>query len=92
MTVNLLYLFLLINLISFIAFAWDKQKAKNNQRRISESTLFLLSAIGGSAGSILSMLIFRHKTAKTSFKLTMAAIVLVQILLIFYYIKTTISA
>ncbi|MET3731301.1 DUF1294 domain-containing protein [Moheibacter stercoris] len=82
------YLFIILNLITFIAFAWDKHKAKNNQRRISESTLLLLTLFGGTIGAILAMILFRHKTAKTSFLLKVAAIILFQILLILYFFNT----
>lgn len=82
------YLFIALNLITFITFAWDKHKAKNNQRRISESTLLLLTLFGGTIGAILAMILFRHKTAKTSFLLKVAAIILFQILLILYFFNT----
>lgn len=60
----LLYTFLAINLIAFVLMSYDKQLAQNNKRRISEKTLLTFVAIGGTIGSGLGMLFFRHKTAK----------------------------
>ncbi len=60
---------LIINVITFIAYGIDKQKAKNKQRRISEKALITLSFIGGSLGAYLGMIIFHHKTKKTKFKI-----------------------
>ena len=75
--------FTAISILSFLLFGLDKQKAKQNKRRISEFTLLLVSFLGGSLGSLLGMLIFRHKTSKTSFKIKFGLILLAQILIIF---------
>ncbi|WP_313384271.1 DUF1294 domain-containing protein [Chishuiella sp.] len=79
-----LYLFI-INFISFILFGIDKYLAKNKKNRIPENTLFLFSLLGGSLGSILSMIIFHHKTKKTSFKLKMFFVLLIQLLIVYCY-------
>lgn len=71
----LLY-FIIINLISFILFFIDKQKAKKDRWRIQEKTLHAMSFLGGVFGSIASMIIFHHKTKKTVFVvITIAALV-----------------
>ena len=80
--------FTAISILSFLLFGLDKQKAKQNKRRISEFVLLLLSFLGGSVGSLLGMLIVRHKIAKTSFKIKFGLIFLVQILIILYYLKS----
>lgn len=58
---------LFINFITFLVFGWDKQKAKNGGWRTPERALFLLAAMGGSAGAWIGMYFFHHKTAKTRF-------------------------
>ncbi|MDF2610625.1 MAG: hypothetical protein K0R92_2099 [Lachnospiraceae bacterium] len=60
----------------------DKTKARKNQWRIPEKTLFIAAILGGSVGSILGMKFFRHKTKHSIFALGMPAILIVQILLI----------
>jgi len=63
----MLIYFLSINLVTFLAFAWDKAKAEHKQRRMSEYTLLSLSILGGAAGSLLGMYLCRHKTRKPLF-------------------------
>ncbi|NGY36692.1 DUF1294 domain-containing protein [Flavobacterium sp. XN-5] len=79
------YVFLIINTLGFLVMAYDKYLAKNHKRRISEKTLLTLVLIGGTLGSGLSMLIFRHKTAKRSYLLKFWAIILLQ-MLVFYFL------
>jgi len=84
----LLYTFLAINLIAFVLIGYDKKLAIKNKNRISEKTLLIWVAIGGTIGSSLAMSIFRHKTAKTSYRLKFFGIVSLQVLIIitlFYF-------
>lgn len=53
---------LAVNLISFALMGIDKQNARKGARRIPEKTLFLFVFLGGSAGGLAGMLLFRHKT------------------------------
>lgn len=56
-----------VNLITFTAFGIDKWKAVHKQWRIPEKTLLGLSFIGGAAGGLVAMHLFRHKTRKRKF-------------------------
>ncbi|MBO4414917.1 MAG: DUF1294 domain-containing protein [Lachnospiraceae bacterium] len=56
-----------INLAAFIMFAVDKIKAIKGKWRIRESTLLIISFIGGSLGGLLGMIICRHKIRKWYF-------------------------
>ena len=75
-----LYL-LIINITSFITMGIDKFKAIKNKRRISEHTLITLSAFGGSIGTLLAMLIFRHKIRKPKFILLIPTFIVILILI-----------
>lgn len=75
---------LIINLIGFIIMGMDKRKAIRHTYRIPEKTLFLAALLGGSIGSILGMQLFRHKTKHWYFVIGMPAILILQILLIFF--------
>lgn len=86
MKVLLLY-FLIISVITFTIAGYDKFLAHKQKRRIPENTLFLLAFIGGSIGLLTAMLIFRHKTAKTSFIIKFVGIILIQIIVV--YLKMT---
>lgn len=72
---------IIINLISFLAMYVDKAKAKKGKWRIKEHTLFMLTLIGGSIGSIVGMNVFRHKTKKARFFIGFPTILVLQIVL-----------
>lgn len=78
------YYFIIINIINFILFAIDKQKAKKNQWRIPESWLFFTSFIGGSLGGLLAMNIMKHKTSKVTFLIIMPILAIFNFLTWFY--------
>lgn len=80
---------LALNLAGLLSMGIDKQKARKHRWRIPEKTLFLIAALGGSAGSILGMLLFRHKTRHLSFCLGMPGILALQIIgawTVFHYL------
>jgi len=81
MEVLLLY-FLIINFAVFTIAGYDKYSAIKNKRRIPENTLFSMALLGGSIGLLLAMLLFRHKTGKTSFIIKFGIIFLIQIILL----------
>jgi uncharacterized membrane protein YsdA (DUF1294 family) len=58
------FLFILLNLVTFAIFGYDKFLARTNRSRISEKTLLSLAVIGGSAGAVFAQKIFRHKSRK----------------------------
>ena len=67
-----------LNLALLLAMGIDKRRAIRKQRRISENTLLTLALLGGSAGGILGMLLFRHKTRKPAFFIGYPLILLAQ--------------
>jgi len=72
-----------VNLAAFAAFGRDKALAKRKERdpsvrRIPERTLFALAILGGSAGAILGMFFFHHKTRHWYFRYGLPAILLAQ--------------
>lgn len=80
----LIYYLLAIDLITFIVYGIDKYKAKKAKWRISEATLLLMAAIGGSIGAWLGMKAWHHKTLHKKFKYGIPAILLLQITAIIY--------
>jgi len=82
----LLFYFLLLNITGFFLMGIDKRKARKNQWRIPEKTLFLIAILGGSLGSILGMHVFRHKTKHASFIIGMPCILLVHLFIIYLFI------
>lgn len=51
-----------MSLIAFFTYLSDKRRAKKGKWRIRESVLLGLGFLGGAAGALLAMNIFRHKT------------------------------
>ena len=82
MEVLLLY-FLIINFAVFIIAGYDKYLATKNKRRIPENTLFSMALLGGSVGLLFAMLLFRHKTSKSSFIVKFCGIFLIQIMVVY---------
>ena len=64
--------FTVFNGAAFVAFGFDKWRASRSKRRVSEFSLALLGALGGWPGGLVGMTVFRHKTAKLTFKLKYA--------------------
>ena len=68
-----------INILSFLVFGLDKRKARKDRWRVPEATLLLLAVIGGSAGALLGMVVFRHKTRHNKFRIGLPLILLAQL-------------
>ena len=73
---------IVVNVVAFALMGIDKHKAKKNQWRIPERTLFLSAAVGGSIGAMYGMHLFRHKTKHKSFLFGMPAILALQLLVV----------
>ena len=78
-----------MNGIAFVLIGYDKHLAKTNKNRIPESTLLSFIFFGGTIGSGLAMLIFRHKTSKMSYLWKFWGILFIQGLLVFLWYNFT---
>lgn len=78
LTVAFLYV-VIMNIIGVMMMGIDKSRAKRHAWRIPERTLFLISLLGGSVGSLAGMYLFRHKTKHMKFVIGMPLILLIQI-------------
>ena len=68
-----------ISLISIIVCIYDKIAAKKfTKHRTRESSLLILSALGGSVAMLLTMLLIRHKTKHVKFMLGIPLIIVIQ--------------
>ena len=74
-----------MNATAFVMMGADKRRARKDRWRISEKALFAAALAGGSAGAILGMQIFRHKTRHRYFVWGMPAILAVQLLLLYSF-------
>ncbi|MCI8769279.1 DUF1294 domain-containing protein [Schaedlerella sp.] len=76
---------LAVSLLTWILFGLDKWKAIHGKWRIRESTLLGLSFIGGAAGGLAGMYLFRHKIRKMRFRIGVPLMLLVQAALWLYF-------
>ena len=76
-----------INIVTFIAFAWDKHVAESGNdhgKRAPEARLLGLCLIGGSIGGLLAMYLVRHKTKKWYFVLGLPLFIILDIAVVMY--------
>ncbi|MCD9024883.1 DUF1294 domain-containing protein [Cohnella silvisoli] len=78
---------IVVNLITLSLMAYDKSQARKHGRRVPERTLFLWAAIGGAAGAIVAMRIWRHKTKHPSFVFGMPALLLLHVVLLYLFLQ-----
>ena len=82
MTSLLLLYVVAINLLTAIAYALDKYKARRKRWRIPEATLLWLAVLGGSPAALLAMHLFRHKTLHNKFRYGVPLILAVQLIVL----------
>ena len=68
-----------ISLLAVIITIHDKSAARRHKWRVRESTLLLVSALGGSAAMLTTMLLIRHKTKHAKFMVGVPVIIALQI-------------
>ena len=71
------------NILLFLLYGFDKYRAKNSRRRISEKTLLLSAFFQGAIGAMFAMIIFNHKTSKVKFRFLIPLFV-IENLVVFY--------
>ncbi|MGN0489146.1 MAG: DUF1294 domain-containing protein [Ruminococcus sp.] len=78
----LIYL-ILINLFAVIITYYDKRCAIKKKWRVKESSLLLVSFLGGSICMYFTMIIIRHKTKHLKFMLGIPVIIIFQAIIAF---------
>lgn len=61
--------YLAISVMTYLAYALDKSKAKRGEWRIQESTLHLFALVGGWPGAAVAQQHLRHKSQKRAFRI-----------------------
>ena len=75
---------IILNILGYLIMYIDKRRAKKQQWRISEQTIFLITFLGGGIGTRLAMYTFRHKTKKIKFIIGLPLITIIEIVVIIY--------
>ncbi|RAZ68635.1 DUF1294 domain-containing protein [Planococcus maitriensis] len=73
-----------MSIFAFIMMWADKRQAQARGPRIPEKRLWLVAAIGGGIGAYLGMMLFRHKTKHTNFRIGFFALALMQAILLIW--------
>lgn len=71
--------FVCINVITFLIYAIDKERARKGKWRIRENVLLGLCVVGGTLGGLLGMRLCHHKTKKPKFYFGVPTILVLQI-------------
>ncbi len=70
--------YVVINIVVFVMYGVDKYKATHKKWRIPEATL-IGAAVFGVFGALAGMHIFRHKTKKPKFYITVPVILVLEL-------------
>lgn len=65
---------IVISFFSFIVVGIDKSKARKGDWRVRETTMIVLSFLGGAIGVLIGMVFFNHKVKKQKFYIGIPAI------------------
>ncbi len=63
-----LLVYVVVSMLTFIAYAFDKKKAIEGAWRISEATLHVFELLGGWPGGLIAQYRIRHKGSKSSYQ------------------------
>jgi uncharacterized membrane protein YsdA (DUF1294 family)/cold shock CspA family protein len=66
--IQILYLYLVASVITFLVYAKDKWAARTDRWRTKESTLHTLAFVGGWPGALIAQQVLRHKSRKNAFQ------------------------
>ena len=76
---------LIVNVITFLLYGFDKWKAKRDKWRVPEKTLLMFAAVGGTIGAFAGMQVFRHKTKHAKFVIGVPLIFILQAALVWFF-------
>ena len=86
-----LWIYVAVSIISFVAYYLDKNAAEHGGWRIQENTLHILALLGGWPGAYAAQRIIRHKTIKEPFRQVFVVSVILNIVGFILYSSSTAS-
>ncbi|WP_083553667.1 DUF1294 domain-containing protein [Planococcus versutus] len=60
----------------------DKRQAQHHGQRIPEKNLWIIAIVGGGIGAYLGMMLFRHKTKHTNFRIGFLVLAMLDVAII----------
>ena len=82
MDIRIILVLIGVNIIAFLLCGADKYRATRKKWRIPEKVLIGIALCGGSAGALLGMYVFHHKTRKNKFRIGIPLIFVAQIIVV----------
>ena len=73
--------YVIINIIAFALYGYDKAQSKNGGWRVAEKVLLGISLLGGFVGSWLGMKYFHHKTLHKYFQVVVILSLIIHVLI-----------
>lgn len=83
-----IYFYFALSVITFLAYAFDKAKAKRETQRTPESSLHLLALLGGWPGAALAQQLLRHKSKKQPFRNIFWLTVIINLAVLLWLLST----
>jgi len=80
-----------VSVSAFFVMTIDKIQSIQGGRRLSERSLYTMALLGGSLGVILGIYLLHHKSRKTSFKIIIFLLTLLQIALVYYLLPDVLT-
>jgi uncharacterized membrane protein YsdA (DUF1294 family)/cold shock CspA family protein len=78
-------IYVVVSLLLFCIYAFDKSAAMNRRRRTPEDTLQALAMLGGWPGALVAQKMFHHKSKKASFQSLFRGIVVIHLVALGMY-------
>lgn len=87
--VTFLFWYILMNAIAIVLMKKDKQYAKEEKRRIRESTLLAVAFAGGGLGMYFAMYRYKHKTLHKKFTIGVPVAIVIHFALVSYMVVSS---
>lgn len=79
--------FVLINLVTIVAYGADKNAARKGAWRVPEIQLHTLELLGGWIGALVAQRLFHHKNKKKSYQMMFWFVLALQIAIVYYVLN-----
>lgn len=80
--------FVATSILAFAMMYLDKKQAQRQGQRIPEKNLWTAAILGGGIGAYLGMVVFRHKTRRTNFRIGFLLLAMIDAALLIWSYET----
>jgi len=80
-------IYLLMSVVTFCVYAWDKYKAKYGVWRTPEKTLHVLELCCGWPGALMAQELLRHKSHKTGYRTSFWLMVTLNVAIVLFLFR-----